>query len=63
MKGEKKLQAEMIKMLPDDWNYQDKLKFFENMADIYRKKSRDSVYKTERVVFKTDEGYKTGGKG
>jgi len=62
MKGAKKLQAEIIKMLPDDWNYQDRLKFFEVMADIYRKKSRDSVYK-DKVVLKTDEGYKTNGKG
>lgn len=63
MKGSKQLQAEIIKMLPDKWNYQDRLQFFEQLAEIYRKKSRESVYKNDRIVMKTDEGYKSGGKG
>lgn len=62
MKGVNKLKAEIIKMLPDDWDVQTRLKFFEEMAEIYRKKSRDSVYK-DKVVLKTDEGYRQGGKG
>lgn len=62
MKGAKKLQAEIIKLLPDNWTYQDKLKFFEYMSDMYRNKSRNEVYK-DRVVLKTNEGYKTNGKG
>lgn len=49
MKGVNKLKAEIIKMLPDEWNYQDRLKFFEQLADIYRKKSRESVYKSDKV--------------
>jgi len=63
MKGSKQLQAEIIKMLPDKWNYQDRIQFFEQLAEIYRKKSRESVYRNDRVVMKTDEGYKSGGKG
>lgn len=62
MKGKKQLQTKMMMMLPDDWDVQTRLKYFEEMAEIYRKKSRDSVYK-DKVVLKTDEGYKTGGKG
>lgn len=62
MKGVNKLKAEIIKMLPDEWNYQDRLKFFEQLADIYRKKSRESVYR-DKVILKTDEGYRQGGKG
>lgn len=62
MKGVNKLKAEIIKTLPDDWDVQTRLKFFEEMAEIYRKKSRDSVYK-DKVVLKTDDGYKTNGKG
>lgn len=63
MKGSKQLQDEIIKMLPDKWNYQDRIQFFEQLAEIYRKKSRESVYRNDRVVMKTDEGYKSGGKG
>jgi hypothetical protein len=63
MKGSKQLQAEIIKMLPDKWNYQDRIQFFEQLAEIYRKKSRESVYRNDLVVMKTDEGYKSGGKG
>jgi hypothetical protein len=42
---------------------QTRLKFFEELAEIYCKKSRESVYRNDRVVMKTDEGYKSGGKG
>ncbi len=65
MKGAKKLQAEIIKMLPDDWNYQDKLKFFEDMAETYRKKSRNDVYneKAKSVIRTEDKVYLKAGKG
>lgn len=65
MKGAKKLQAEIIKMLPDEWNYQDKLKFFEDMAETYRKKSRNDVYneKAKSVIRTDDNVYLKAGKG
>lgn len=63
MKGKKQLQTTMVNMLPDNWDTQTRLKFFEELAEIYRKKSWESVYRNDRVVMKTDEGYKSGGKG
>jgi hypothetical protein len=63
MKGKKQLQTTMVNMLPDSWDTQTRLKFFEELAEIYCKKSRESVYRNDRVVMKTDEGYKSGGKG
>lgn len=63
MIGAKQLQTKMILMLPNEWSYQDKLQFFEKLTEIYRKKSRDDVYRNDRVILKTDEGYKTNGKG
>ncbi len=65
MKGAKKLQAEIIKMLPDEWNYQDKLKFFEDMAETYRKKSRNDVYneKAKSVIRTDDNVYLKAGNG
>lgn len=62
MKGVKQLQTKIMMMLPDEWNYQDKLQFFEKLTEIYRKKSRDDVYRNDRVILKTDEGYKVNGK-
>ena len=49
MKGAKALKAKIVTMLPDDWGYPERLKFFEDMAADYRKKSRDNVYKSDKA--------------
>ena len=48
-KKHNKLKAEIVKMLPDDWSIAERLKFFEEMADDYRSKSRSEVYKSDKV--------------
>ena len=54
MKGAKALYAKIVTMLPDDWGEPERLKFFEGIAADYRKKSRDKVYKSDKVTKKID---------
>lgn len=49
MKGAKQLYAKIVTMLPDNWSEAERLKFFEGIAADYRKKSRDKVYKSDKV--------------
>jgi len=49
MKGSKQLYAKIVTMLPDNWSESERLKFFEGIAADYRKKSRDKVYKSDKV--------------
>jgi len=49
MKGAKQLKAQIVKMLPDNWTYPERLAFFEELAADYRKKSRENVYKSDKM--------------
>lgn len=37
------IKAEIIKLLPDDWSYQDRFHFFLKLSDEYKKKSRKEI--------------------
>lgn len=40
----KEIQMDIRNCLPEKWTYSQKLKALEELADEYRKKSRDEVY-------------------
>ena len=54
MKKNTKLKAEIIKLLPDEWSYAERLSFFEDLAADYRKKSREQVYKSDKATKQID---------
>lgn len=54
MKGAKQLYAKIVTMLPDEWGEPERLKFFEDIAADYRKKSRTRFYKSDNVTKKID---------
>lgn len=45
--NKKMLTAEIIKMLPDKWSHSVTCQFFEQLAEVYRKKSRKDIYREE----------------
>lgn len=54
---ESQIKTEVIKILPDNWPYAKKLKVLEQLAEIYRKKSREEVEK-DSLKFRAKVGRK-----